>query len=47
MRKKYPLTGLGISDEERKLILKALNYRKKGHWYKCKNGKQIRILETL
>lgn len=47
MRKKYPLTGLGISDEERKLILEALGYSKKGHWYKCKNGKAYSYMKTF
>lgn len=32
-----PRTGLGVSDEEREMILKAVGL-KKGHWYKCSNG---------
>ncbi|XP_062603583.1 NFX1-type zinc finger-containing protein 1-like [Saccostrea cucullata] len=38
MQEKLPLTGLGISDKEKAMILKAFNFSKKGHWYKCKNG---------
>ncbi|XP_052414800.1 NFX1-type zinc finger-containing protein 1 [Carassius gibelio] len=34
---KLPRSGLGITDEERKLILKAIGLNK-GHWYKCPNG---------
>lgn len=32
-----PRTGLGISNEERVMIVKAMNLNK-GHWYKCING---------
>ena len=39
MQEKSPLTGLGVSDEEKRMILKAFSFSKKGHWYKCKNGK--------
>ncbi|KAL8618663.1 hypothetical protein ACOMHN_048839 [Nucella lapillus] len=31
------LSSLGISDAERVMIVKAMNFQK-GHWYKCKNG---------
>ncbi|XP_062853233.1 NFX1-type zinc finger-containing protein 1 [Trichomycterus rosablanca] len=34
---KLPCTGLGISDDERVMIVKAMNLNK-GHWYKCPNG---------
>lgn len=34
---KLPRSGLGITDEERVMILKAIGL-KKGHWYKCPNG---------
>ena len=29
--------SLGINDEERRMILEAMNFNK-GHWYKCPNG---------
>ncbi|KAI4900627.1 hypothetical protein NFI96_021503, partial [Prochilodus magdalenae] len=32
-----PRTGLGISDEERVMIVKAIGLAP-GHWYKCRNG---------
>lgn len=32
-----PRSGLGITDDERVMILKAIGL-KKGHWYKCPNG---------
>ena len=32
------MSGLGISDDERKMIVKAMGLRS-GHWYKCPNGK--------
>ncbi|XP_073708408.1 NFX1-type zinc finger-containing protein 1 [Garra rufa] len=34
---KLPRSGLGITDEERVMILKAVGLTK-GHWYKCPNG---------
>ncbi|XP_016333043.1 NFX1-type zinc finger-containing protein 1-like isoform X2 [Sinocyclocheilus anshuiensis] len=34
---KLPRSGLGITDEERVMILKAIGLNK-GHWYKCLNG---------
>ncbi|KAK7877833.1 hypothetical protein WMY93_031505 [Mugilogobius chulae] len=36
LKKKFPLTGLGISDEERKMIVSAIQMP--GHWFKCPNG---------
>lgn len=47
MRDKHPRAGLGISDEERRMILKAFSYSKKGHWYKCKNGEIFMCLSSL
>ena len=38
MREIVPSTGLRISENERIEILKAMDM-KKGHWFKCKNGK--------
>ncbi|XP_032369209.1 NFX1-type zinc finger-containing protein 1 isoform X2 [Etheostoma spectabile] len=35
--KKLPLTGLGINEEERKMIVSTMGKRP-GHWYKCPNG---------
>ncbi|XP_031682929.1 NFX1-type zinc finger-containing protein 1-like isoform X2 [Oncorhynchus kisutch] len=35
--KKLPSTGLGITDEERMMIVKAINLSV-GHWYKCPNN---------
>ncbi|KAG1963351.1 NFX1-type zinc finger-containing protein 1 [Pimephales promelas] len=34
---KLPVSGLGITDDERVMILKAIGLNK-GHWYKCPNG---------
>lgn len=34
---KLPRTGLGITDQERVMIVKAMGLAK-GHWYKCPNG---------
>lgn len=34
---KLPRSGLGITDEEKVMILKAIGLNK-GHWYKCPNG---------
>lgn len=39
LQEKLPLSGLGISEDEKRMILKAFSFKKKGHWYKCKNGK--------
>ncbi|KAL3857882.1 hypothetical protein ACJMK2_012511 [Sinanodonta woodiana] len=38
LEKQYPHSGLGISDDERIMVLKAMDFSEKGHWYKCKNG---------
>ncbi|KAJ8259276.1 hypothetical protein COCON_G00182880 [Conger conger] len=35
--KKLPCTGLGITDKERVMIVKAIGLAK-GHWYKCPSG---------
>ncbi|XP_039863592.1 NFX1-type zinc finger-containing protein 1 [Simochromis diagramma] len=40
----FPLRGLGISDEERKMIVSAMKMRP-GHWYKCPNGHVYLITE--
>lgn len=32
-----PRSGLGISDDERQMIVKAMNLNQ-GHWFKCPNG---------
>ncbi|CAK6952727.1 NFX1-type zinc finger-containing protein 1 [Scomber scombrus] len=37
LSKTVPLTGLGISDEERKMIISAVKMPP-GHWHKCPNG---------
>ncbi|KAM7422964.1 hypothetical protein PAMA_010818 [Pampus argenteus] len=37
MNQKVPLTGLGISEEERKMIVSAIKMPS-GHWHKCPNG---------
>uniref|UniRef100_UPI0037E7DECA NFX1-type zinc finger-containing protein 1 n=1 Tax=Semicossyphus pulcher TaxID=241346 RepID=UPI0037E7DECA len=42
--KKVPPTGLMISEEERKMIVSAMNMRQ-GHWYKCPNGHVYVITE--
>lgn len=34
---RLPRSGLGITDEERVMIVKAIGLNK-GHWYKCPNG---------
>lgn len=41
---KLPATGLGISDEERKMIVSAMKMQP-GHWYKCPNGHVYVITE--
>ena len=35
--KEVPLTGLGITEKERVMIIKAMGLSQ-GHWYKCPNG---------
>ncbi|XP_023137605.3 NFX1-type zinc finger-containing protein 1 [Amphiprion ocellaris] len=42
--KKLPLKGLGISEEERKMIVSTMNMPP-GHWYKCPNGHVYLITE--
>uniref|UniRef100_A0A3Q0SGU1 Zinc finger NFX1-type containing 1 n=1 Tax=Amphilophus citrinellus TaxID=61819 RepID=A0A3Q0SGU1_AMPCI len=42
--KKVPLKGLGISDEERKMIVSAMKMQP-GHWHKCPNGHVYVITE--
>ncbi|KAF4079021.1 hypothetical protein AMELA_G00188300 [Ameiurus melas] len=37
LEKKLPRSGLGITDEERGMIVKAMALPQ-GHWYKCPNG---------
>lgn len=44
LQTKLPLTGLGITDEERKMIVSAIKMRP-GHWYKCPNGHVYIITE--
>ncbi|XP_023281831.1 NFX1-type zinc finger-containing protein 1 [Seriola lalandi dorsalis] len=44
LNKKLPLTGLGISEEERKMIISAIKMPP-GHWYKCPNGHVYLITE--
>lgn len=41
---KLPATGLGISEEERRMIVSAMKMRP-GHWYKCPNGHVYVITE--
>ncbi|KAM4582295.1 NFX1-type zinc finger-containing protein 1 isoform 2-T2 [Fundulus diaphanus] len=42
--KKFPVTGLGISEEERKMIVSAMKMPP-GHWHKCPNGHVYIITE--
>ncbi|XP_069003772.1 NFX1-type zinc finger-containing protein 1 [Embiotoca jacksoni] len=42
--KKLPMTGLGINDEERKMIVSAMSMPL-GHWHKCPNGHVYVITE--
>lgn len=44
---KYLRVGLGILDEERRMIFKVFSYSKKGYWYKCKNGEIFMCLFFL
>ncbi|XP_017264129.2 NFX1-type zinc finger-containing protein 1 isoform X2 [Kryptolebias marmoratus] len=37
LNEKFPLTGLGISEKERKMIVSAMKMPP-GHWHKCPNG---------
>ncbi|XP_047203702.1 NFX1-type zinc finger-containing protein 1 isoform X1 [Girardinichthys multiradiatus] len=41
---KFPVTGLGISEEERKMIVSAMKMPP-GHWHKCPNGHVYVITE--
>uniref|UniRef100_A0A3B4AZB3 RZ-type domain-containing protein n=1 Tax=Periophthalmus magnuspinnatus TaxID=409849 RepID=A0A3B4AZB3_9GOBI len=43
LKLKFPHTGLGISDEERKMIVSAVQMP--GHWFKCPNGHVYLITE--
>ncbi|CAL8340356.1 unnamed protein product [Merluccius merluccius] len=44
LEKKLPYTGLGISDNEREMLVSALKLPP-GHWYKCPNGHVYIITE--
>ncbi|XP_077386229.1 NFX1-type zinc finger-containing protein 1 [Festucalex cinctus] len=44
MKRKVPAKGLGISDEERKMIVSAMKIGS-GHWYQCPNGHVYVITE--
>lgn len=44
LTKKIPLIGLGISEEERKMIVSAMKMQP-GHWHKCPNGHVYVITE--
>ncbi|XP_061745463.1 NFX1-type zinc finger-containing protein 1 isoform X2 [Nerophis ophidion] len=44
MKQKVPVTGLQISEEEKKMIVKAMGLRS-GHWYKCPNNHVYVITE--
>ncbi|XP_043946062.1 NFX1-type zinc finger-containing protein 1 [Protopterus annectens] len=37
LKKRLPISGLGVSDSERVDIVKAMGLRQ-GHWFKCPNG---------
>nr|XP_022287767.1 NFX1-type zinc finger-containing protein 1-like [Crassostrea virginica]XP_022287768.1 NFX1-type zinc finger-containing protein 1-like [Crassostrea virginica] len=37
LKKKYPASGLGVSEDEKVQIVNAMGGRK-GHWFKCPNG---------
>ncbi|KAM8916847.1 NFX1-type zinc finger-containing protein 1 isoform 1-T2 [Spinachia spinachia] len=41
---KLPPTGLGVDEEERKMIVSAMKMQP-GHWYKCPNGHVYTITE--
>ncbi|XP_020558865.1 NFX1-type zinc finger-containing protein 1 isoform X2 [Oryzias latipes] len=41
---KFPMTGLGITEEERKMIVSSLKMPP-GHWHKCPNGHVYLITE--
>jgi hypothetical protein len=42
LKKNYPASGLGVSDEERIEIVRAMG-EQKGHWFKCPNGKCLSV----
>lgn len=42
LKEKYPGSGLGVSDEERLEIVRAMG-EQKGHWFKCPNGKCLSL----
>ncbi|XP_056405645.1 NFX1-type zinc finger-containing protein 1 [Hyla sarda] len=44
LSKKLPLTGLGITDQERVMIVDAMGLQK-GHWFKCSSGHVYCITE--
>lgn len=44
LKRKLPLTGLGITEEERKMIISAVKMPP-GHWHKCPNGHVYLITE--
>lgn len=44
LAKKIPMTGLGISEQEKKMIVSAMKMRP-GHWHKCPNGHVYLITE--
>uniref|UniRef100_A0A1A8CEK6 Zinc finger, NFX1-type containing 1 n=2 Tax=Nothobranchius kadleci TaxID=1051664 RepID=A0A1A8CEK6_NOTKA len=44
LNEKFPLTGLGIDEDERKMIVSAMKMPL-GHWHKCPNGHVYVITE--
>lgn len=44
LAKKLPPTGLGVSEQEKKMIVSAMKMRP-GHWHKCPNGHVYLITE--
>ena len=38
-----PESGLGITDKERAMIVKAMQLNQ-GHWFKCRNGKDNAVV---
>ena len=40
LKKKYPTSGLGVSEDEKVQIVNAMGGRK-GHWFKCPNGMNL------
>lgn len=37
-REKVPASGVRISTEEKLMVIKAMGFSQKGHWYKCRQG---------